>query len=119
MTTDVVVQSGRERITERTRVWIETLVLLSGEPRNLKGMIAAITIECFLAVDFSRPPDSSQVILFDAPKIIFGLGICKSEYRARIGASKDVGNSIGVAIDGYVISKSFGNSFRIHRHSRQ
>src|SRR2546425_10246487 len=97
----VVVEAGSEGVTESAHFWIEPTVFRAGQTRNLQRVVAAILLEVLLAVQFRRATKSQDEILFNAPEIVFGLSIGKTENRACVGRAENVRHAIPIAIDSH------------------
>jgi len=98
---EVVIEAGSESIAESPHLWIEAAVFCLRQTRNLERVVAAILLEALFAIQFSSPAQSKDEILFDAPKIILGLGIGKTENCARVGSAKNVRHVISVTINSH------------------
>ena len=62
-------------------------------------MVESIFIEHLLAVQLRRTPQSEDKVFLDAPEVIFRLSVCEAEHSARVSATKDMRNTIIVAIN--------------------
>ena len=45
-------------------------------------------------------PEDADVVLFELPEVVFGLRVHQAEDRVGVGLAVDVGDAVGVAIDG-------------------
>jgi hypothetical protein len=52
------------------------------------------------AIDFRGAAQGVEVVFFELPEVVLGLGVHESEDGVGIGFSVDVGDSVRVAIDG-------------------
>jgi hypothetical protein len=95
----VVIEAGREGVTKCPHPGIETTVFFTSQPGNLERPVPAIILKPLFAVKFRGAAKSRDEILFNAPEVIFGLGIGKTENGARIGSAKNMRHAIPIAID--------------------
>ena len=58
-----------------------------------------IAVKCALALGLSQPSQAVQIIAFDAPEVIFSLGVDRAEYRIGVGLAVNVGDTVIVADD--------------------
>src|SRR5688572_3092886 len=97
----VVVEAGGVSVAECSHLAIEPAVFLAGQAWDLKGMVEAILVQGLLAVQLRSPAQRQNEILFDAPEVVFSLGISKTEDSASVGSAENVGHAVGVAVDCY------------------
>ena len=62
-------------------------------------MIEPIFIEGLLTVNFRRAAQSEDEVFLDAPKVIFRLSVGEAEHCARVSTTKDMRNTVIVAIN--------------------
>src|SRR5882762_7086935 len=96
----VIIEAGSEGIAESRHLRIEPAIFFAGQARNFERVVKAILVQALLAVQLGSSAKSENEILFDAPVIILGLRVGKTEDSARVGGAKDMRNTILVAING-------------------
>ena len=99
MAREVIVETSSKAIANGPHLGIETSVLFLRQSRDFQGAVSTILVQGLLAVDLCAAPQSRDEVLFDAPKIILGLGVGKAENSTRVGAAKNVRHTVSVAID--------------------
>ena len=97
----VIIEAGREGIAERPHLRIKSAIFFAGQARNLERVVEAILVQALLAVQLGSSAKSENEILFDAPEIILGFGVGKTEDSARVGLAKDMRYTVRVAINGH------------------
>lgn len=57
------------------------------------------------AVEFGGTTEGADVVGFELPEVVFGLGVHEAERCGSIGFAVDVGDTIRIAGDGYILRK--------------
>src|SRR5215213_6558440 len=99
MTREIVVETAGERVAHRTHVFVEARVFLLRQLWDLEGTVESIFIQTLFTINFGSSTECVYKVFLDAPKIIFGLRVSKTEHRARIGTAKNVRHAVNIAID--------------------
>src|ERR1700752_2796796 len=99
MTLDIVIKAGRKGIAQRTHARVEARVFRTRQPWDFECLVESIFIEHLFAVHIGPTAQSENEVFLDAPEVIFRLSVGETEYSARVGAAKDMGDAVSVAID--------------------
>src|SRR5690242_10625599 len=102
MAREVVIKADRESVAQRTHLRIETRVFLASQARDFECRVETIFVESLLTVQLRGPANGVNVVLFDAPEIIFRLSVSKAEHGARVSVAEDVRNAVSIAVNGDV-----------------
>ncbi len=95
----VMIQPGGKRGAERSQLGIEHRIHRLGPGHDLERPIEQVRVQPSRAVHLGIPPHGQDVVVFDLPEEVFGLGIGKAEQRGLVVLPVDVRRAEGVAID--------------------
>ena len=62
-------------------------------------MVESIFIQHLLAVQLGRTAESEDEVFLDAPEVVLRLSVSEAEHSARVSTSKDMRNTVSIAID--------------------
>ena len=97
---EVVVDAGRKGIAQSAEFGAGVGVVIAGALLGFVGARHDVGGEGGGAVDFGGAAQGVEVIFFELPEVVLGLGVHESEDGVGIRFAVDVGDAVGVAIDG-------------------
>ena len=105
MPREVVVETRRESIAQRSHARIEARVFRLSQPWNFECVIESIFFEHLLAVQLGRTTQSENEVFLDTPEVILRLSVSEAEHSAGVSATEDMRHAVSVAIDRDVASE--------------
>ena len=97
---EVMVDAGGKGVAEGAEFGAGVGVVIAGALLGFPGARHDVGGEGGGAVDFGGAAEGVEVIFFELPEVVLGLGVHESEDGVGVGFAVDVGDAVGVAIDG-------------------